>query len=308
MQRWSEDPGNERPDWLRVWWLAIRPKTLWAAVAPVVIGLAMAADAGGLRPVAAALTLLASVLVQIGTNLANDVSDFLKGADTKNRKGPTRATQAGWVSPRGMMAATAIAFGGAALASVYLVWIGGWPIVVIAVASILSGIGYTAGPFPLGYNGLGDVFVLVFFGPVAVGGTYYLQTGAVTPGVLIAGLAPGLLSTAILVVNNLRDIDEDRDAGKRTLAVRFGRRFARAQYAACLLFSALVPPVLIVVEGWYHGTLIASLALVVLGVPLLRTIFRETDAAKLNPALGGTARLLILYSVFFSVAWVLAHP
>lgn len=293
-----------QPSSFQIWWLAARPKTLWAGVAPVVIGLAMAAGDGSFHGLRAAMTLLGAVLIQIGTNFSNDLSDFVKGADTEHRQGPVRATQAGWVTPRQMGIATLLTFGLALLVSAYLVAVAGWPIAVIGILAVACGIGYTAGPYPLGYLGLGDLFVLTFFGPVAVAGTYFVQTGGVRPAPVIAGLAPGLLSVAILAVNNLRDIDQDREAGKRTLAVRFGRAFARFEYLACILGAAAVPLALVLIEAWYHAAAAASVVLAVLAIGPVRTVFTRHDGPSLNPVLGGTARLLLIYSLVFSAGWL----
>ena len=286
-----------------LWWVAARPKTLWAAVAPVLIGAAMAYAVQPLHIVALAFTLLGALLIQIGTNFCNDYADFKKGADTDDRIGPLRLTQAGLVSPAAMLAATVIAFTLAGACSVYLIARSGWPIAVIGVASITSGALYTAGPRPLGYMGLGDLFVLIFFGPVAVGGTYFIQTGALTAPVLLAGFAPGLLSVAILVVNNLRDIDGDRQAGKRTLAVRFGPGFARAQYLTCVIGAVAITPVLVVWEGRHPAPVIASVVTLALSVTPIKTVFCTTAGSALNPILAATARMLLVYSILFSLGW-----
>ena len=226
---------------VKVWVLASRPRTLPAAVAPVVVGMALANAHGLLArgPVLAAM--LGACFIQIGTNFANDYFDFKSGADTAERMGPLRVTQAGLVTPAQIKAATAIAFGLAMLCGLYLTWVGGWPIVVIGLLSILSGIAYTGGPFPLGYNGLGDLFVFIFFGLVAVGGTYYVQALGYNPMALAVAVPVGLLSTAIIVVNNLRDVDTDVVAGKRTLAVMFGKGFAKAEYVTLLALAYLMP-------------------------------------------------------------------
>lgn len=287
-----------------IWLLAIRPKTLWASVAPVMVGLALAYGAGPIHWFTAAVTLIGALLIQIGTNFSNDYSDFQKGADTTERQGPLRVTQAGLISPAGMLRATIFVFALAGLTSAYLVSSAGWPIAVIGIAAVVSGVLYTAGPFPLGYLGLGDLFVFIFFGPVAVGGTYFIQRGAVSWPVLVAGLAPGLLSVAILVVNNLRDIEGDRAAGKKTLAVRFGPLFVRMEYLFCILVSAAIPVVLVVWMGWHHVAALASLVLIVGALPAIRKVFKHTDGKNLNPVLGWTARLLLIYSLVFSIAWV----
>ena len=288
---------------MRVWLLAARPKTLWASVAPVAIGVGMAyADRVHHWPSAVAC-LLCAMLVQIATNFWNDYCDHAKGADTAERVGPTRATQAGWVSPAAMKQASLLTFGLTALVSAYLVHRGGWPFIWIGVASILSGLLYTGGPRPLGYLGLGDIFVLVFFGPVAVAGTYYAQALRVTHEVLFAGIAPGLLSTAVLVVNNLRDRETDARAGKRTLIVRFGERFGQTEYFFCLAGASFVPFVLYA-KSHQHVNSLAACATILAGWPGIRAVFSRSGTA-LNPILGFTALLLLLYAFLFIVGWIL---
>jgi 1,4-dihydroxy-2-naphthoate octaprenyltransferase len=289
---------------LRPWILAARPKTLWASVAPVAMGTAMAYRAGGFDLAAACCALASAFFIQIGTNYCNDVADFLKGADGASRAGPTRATAAGLVTPRQMTIATALAFALAALAAAYLVWRAGWPLALVGALSIASGVLYTAGPKPLAYLGLGDVFTLVFFGPVAVAGTYYVQTLAWSWTPVVAGLAPGLLSAAILAVNNLRDIEGDARAGKRTLAVRFGPAFARWEYTLCIAGSAVVTFVLV---RFLHAppNAAASALTVFAAVPAFKTIWGPRDATALNNLLAYTALLMLLYAMLFSVGWVL---
>jgi len=288
---------------LRTWLLAARPKTLAAAIAPVLIGTAMAYADGALYPPAALVALVCAILIQVGTNFVNDYADFFKGADTAGRLGPVRVTQAGLVTPQTMRTAIILVFTAACIGGLYLILRGGWPILLIGVLSILSGILYTAGSRPLGYLGLGDVFVLIFFGPVAVAGTYYVQALTVTPQALIAGVAPGLFSVAILVVNNLRDIEGDRSVGKLTLAVRFGKRFAQWQYVVSVVFACLVPVLLVVSFQGSAFVLLASSVLFA-ALPAFRAVFTQTGAA-LNPILGTTGKLLLLYSVLFSIGWVL---
>lgn len=288
----------------RVWLLALRPKTLWAAVAPVLMGTAMAFSDGKLHWPSAAVALLGALLIQIGTNFANDYFDYVHGADDGSRLGPTRATQAGWVTPRAMKHAFILVFALAFVLGLYLVWRGGWPIFVAGVLSILFGVLYTGGPFPLGYNGLGDLFVLIFFGPVAVGGTYYVQALDINSIVLIAGLAPGLISTAILTVNNLRDIHTDRAAGKKTLVVRFGVTFARWEYLLSFLLACLLPILLAVMKGGGYYSII-TVGVLLAALPAIRTVFRESGSPVLNGVLADTGKLLLLYSVAFSVGWVL---
>jgi 1,4-dihydroxy-2-naphthoate octaprenyltransferase len=292
------------PSRLSIWIEAARPKTLWAAVAPVVIGTALACDEGGFASLPAIAALVGAILIQIGTNFANDYYDFTKGADEGERLGPTRATQAGLVAPESMKRATMIAFALAIGVGVYLVYVGGWPIVTIGLLSVFFGVIYTAGPFALGYKGLADLFVLLFFGPVAVGGTYYVQTLTITPEVLILGLAPGLLSVALLTVNNLRDIDNDRQSGKRTLAVRCGQRFAQGEFVACLVLACFIPTIV----HWYRGghPFIQLMPLLLLGsIPALKILFGYTDGRQLNQVLAATGKLLIFQAVLFSILWLL---
>ena len=292
------------PSAIQIWFLAIRPKTLWAAVSPVLIGTAMAFKTGGAHWSSAFAALLGALLIQIGTNLANDYFDFQKGADHGGRVGPMRVTQAGLVKPQTMNQAIALTFALTVFVSAYLVLRGGWPIVVIGVLSILSGIFYTAGRYPLGYLGLGELFVFIFFGPVAVGGTYYVQTLNINWIVVIAGLAPGLLSVAILTVNNLRDIDSDRKAGKKTLAVRFGHAFARGEYLASIIGAFIIPIVLVATTGenWYC---LSTMVLSFFAALLIQKVFKSADGPTLNGVLADTGKLTILYSVVFSLGWVL---
>ena len=210
-------------NYLQVWLSAIRPKTLGAAVSPILIGTTMAFADGKGHALAALAALLGALLIQIGTNFSNDYYDYIKGADTEERLGPVRVTQSGQVRPKTMLRNFVMVFGLATLVGIYLVFRGGWPVVIIGILSIASGILYTGGPWPLGYLGLGDLFVLIFFGPVAVAGTFYVQALEITPVVIFAGLGPGLLATALLAVNNLRDEPTDKKVGKLTLAVRFGQ-------------------------------------------------------------------------------------
>jgi 1,4-dihydroxy-2-naphthoate octaprenyltransferase len=288
-----------RPLQLAVWFHAARPRTLWASVSPVVVGTALAFSVGRGHWPSAATALVAALLIQIGTNLANDLHDFERGADTAERIGPARVTQSGLVSARRMRAAVGIVFGLAILAGVPLVLRGGIPILCIGILSILSGLAYTAGPRPLGYIGLGDPFVFFFFGLVPVAGTYYVQALGLTPGAVWAGVPMGCLATAILDVNNLRDIETDRLAGKRTLAVRMGRAGTRAQYAVLLGVSACVPAAGAALGALPVGTLLAS-ASIAAGWPDLRRVLASEDGPTLNRALAGTARLQGLYAAAFA--------
>ncbi|MBI3618010.1 MAG: 1,4-dihydroxy-2-naphthoate polyprenyltransferase [Candidatus Omnitrophica bacterium] len=286
------------------WLLAVRPKTLPAGVAPVLMGTIMAFGDGIGHVPTALVCLLTALLLQIGTNLANDYYDFKKGADTIDRVGPTRVTQAGLIPPEQVKAAFIGVFALAALASVWLVMRGGWPIAVLAVLAILSGIFYTAGRHPLGYMGLGDLLVFIFFGPVAVAGTYYVQSLELNSAIVFAGVAPGLFSVAILTVNNLRDIDSDRKSGKNTLAVRFGRGFALSEYLFCVL-GACVVPVFIYMFIEDHLLILVSSAISLAAIPTIKTVLTRTEGVALNAALASTARLLLIYSVLFATGWLL---
>jgi len=287
-----------------IWLAASRPKTLWAAVVPVLIGTAMAYADGFFHVPAALAALAGALLIQIGTNLSNDYSDFQKGADTEDRQGPMRVTQAGLVTPQAVRNATVLVFALSVLSGVYLIWRGGWPVLWIGVFSILSGVFYTAGPKPLGYLGLGDLFVLIFFGPVAVGGTYYVQALSINPVVLIAGLGPGLLSVALLSVNNLRDVDEARKANKKTLAVRFGRTFAQWEYITCVVGATLIPVLLYALTGQRIWTL-ACLLILPPAWPAFKVVLTQVGGEALNPMLAATAKLSILYSLLLAITWVL---
>lgn len=289
---------------LKNWWMALRPKTLTAALAPVLMGTAMAYGDGLEHFPTAALCLLAALTIQIGTNIANDYYDFKKGADTSERIGPTRVTQAGLIAPGAVRNAFIVVFAVSFLACVALAYRGGWPVIVLSIVSILSGILYTAGPKPLGYIGLGDAFVLIFFGPVALAATYYLQSYELNSAVVIAGLGPGLISMAILTVNNYRDIDSDAKSGKRTLAVRFGRTFAQFEYMACLLLAALVPVLIYIFIEDHKHILWASLS-ALLAIPGIHAITTSTDGKVLNQLLGYTGKILLVYSVVFSIGWIL---
>lgn len=284
--------------------LAIRPKTLPASLAPVMIGTAMAYGDGVVHWPSAFFCAFGALMIQIATNLVNDYCDFKKGADTSERKGPMRVTQAGLIKPKTVLLFAGIAFVLAIAASVYLYSRGKTPILIIAVLSIISGIFYTAGKKPLGYLGLGDVFVFVFFGPVAVGGTYYVQALDMNWSLVLAGIAPGALSAAILAVNNLRDMNEDRKADKKTLAVRFGAGFAQSQYIVCVMLAMVTPFIVFCLTHDHLGMVIAS-ASGLLAIPMIKTVCQYTHPTQLNEVLAETGRLLIVYSFLFSLGWVL---
>ena len=283
------------------WILAARPKTLLAALSPVSIGAMLAIRDGDFHLWAVLGALLCAVSVQIGTNFCNDYCDFFQGADTDARKGPTRAVQSGLISPRSMLVATVLMFAITAIAAFYLYLRAGWPFLVLGAFSILFGVLYTAGRYSLAYLGIADPFVLFFFGPVAVAGTDYAQSLSLDWGAAVAGLGPGLIATGLLVVNNLRDIDEDREANKRTLAVRFGKRFSRLQYTACIFGAAIVPVVFATMEGLgvLSGPAIASLV-VIPGLYIINRVW-SNEGVALRPCLGMTAGLLLFYTILFCV-------
>jgi len=263
-------------------------------------GPAMAALAGGL-------------LIQIATNLANDYYDFFKGSDTAERPGPVRVTQAGLLSPRSVWRGMALTMGAAFLIGVYLVAVGGWPVAVIGLLSLGFAVGYTGGPYPLSYHGLGDVGVFIFFGLAATAGTYYVQALAWSADAIVAGVGMGAFSTAILVVNNHRDRETDGAAGKRTLAVRFGDRFSVAQYFACLAVAAAVPIAGIAAMGWSPWTLLSLagwLPCIPAGSRVVAVIREQggVDRRTLNPALGQTARGVAFYGAGLAVGILLGTP
>lgn len=293
------------PTW-KVWLLAARLRTLGAALAPVLIGSALAFGDGYRSWLAALAAALGATLIQIGTNFANDYFDFLKGADTSERIGPTRVTQAGLVSPKQVRNAFLLTFALSALPGLYLIYCGGWPILLIGLLSVASGILYTAGPFALAYLGLGDLFVLIFFGVVATVGTYYVQSASYTQPVLLASMAPGLLSMAILTVNNLRDRLTDAKSNKRTLAVRFGAGFARWEYLLCWLGASLVPWLIYFLTPQKAPFSLLASGIILLALPAIRTVWRLDSDPALNPILGQTGKLLLIYSLVFSLGWLLS--
>lgn len=296
----SGTPGTPgTPGTFGRWVMATRPATLTAAATPVLVGTACAHAVGGFRPGPALAALTGAFLLQIGANLANDLFDFEKGADTAERLGPTRVVQSGLLSPSAVRAGMAVTFGLALLVGAYLVWVAGPVIVLIGLLSIAAAVAYTGGPYPLAYNALGDIAVLLFFGFVAVGGTAFVQVGHVPTLAWIAAIPVGTLTTAILVVNNVRDIETDARAGKRTLAVRLGRRGAVAEYAL-LIAAAYAVPVALVLAGRLSAWGLLPLATAPLAIQLFRRV-RHQRGRALNPALGGTARLLFLFGALFAL-------
>src|SRR4051812_10189205 len=285
--------------------MAARPRTLPAAIAPVLVGTALAGSQGEFRPLAFVAALVGSIFIQIGTNLSNDSSDARRGADTEERLGPVRVTAGGLVPPRKVLVATWLAFGIAVAAGAYLIALVGWELLAIGAASILAGVLYTGGPRPYGYEGLGEVFVFTFFGLVAVVGSYYVQTEDLTGLAFALAVPVGLLSAAILMVNNIRDIDTDRRARKRTLAVRLGRRRAIAVFAATLWLAVAWDAVVAIVEG--EPWIALPLVCFALVPPLSRTVATRTDGPALNGALARTGMLLAVFSVLLSAGLLLAY-
>ena len=280
--------------------MAARPRTLPAAVAPVLVGTAAAQlVSDDVRWGAFIGALLGSILIQIGTNLANDYSDAKRGADSADRLGPVRVTSSGLIAPRRVLHATWIAFAAALAVGIYLATVAGWEILVVGAVSIAAGVLYTGGPRPYGYAGLGEVFVFVFFGLVAVNGSYYVQLEELDLLPFLLSIPVGLLSTAILVVNNVRDLDTDARAGKRTLAVRLGRVRTRMLYVALVAGSfAFLPVALLIGDGPAEGLL--ALAAAPLALAPARAVRARTDGPALNGALAGTGMLLAVFSVLLA--------
>lgn len=296
-------PHGVAKDSLKAWLLATRPATLTVGVIPVIIGIAVAYTMHAVRVWPALAALFGAIFIQIGTNLANDVFDYEKGADTAERLGPLRVTQAGLIAPHNVRLGMYVSFALATLMGIYLTWSSGPVILLIGVLSIASGIAYTGGPYPLGYNGLGDLFVFVFFGLVAVCGTVFVETGSVPALAVWASLPVGALATAVLVVNNLRDGPTDVKAGKRTLVVRFGRTFGLVEYFALISLAYLVP-IHLVLSGLLGRTGLLPLLSVPLAIPLCLSVLRD-HGAVLNKTLAGTAKLVLLFGLLFALGMVL---
>ena len=290
---------------LRLWLVAARPRTLPAAVAPVLVGTALARTEGTFHWLRFACALVGSVFIQVGTNLANDYSDARRGADTEDRLGPVRVTAGGLMPPRRVLFGTWVAFGIAVAAGAYLIAVAGFELLLVGAASIAAGVLYTGGPRPYGYEGLGELFVFLFFGVVAVVGSYYVQVERLEWEAFALSVPVGLLAAAILVVNNVRDVDTDRRAGKRTLAVRVGRLHARRLYAA-MLVVAFVAPIVVWAAGGLSAWILLSLLALPLAPPLVRTVGTRTDGASLNAALAGTGQLLAVFSLFLSAGTLLS--
>jgi 1,4-dihydroxy-2-naphthoate polyprenyltransferase len=306
-----------RPSFARTWVLAARPHTLPAAVAGVAVGIGAGLAVGApLRPDTAVGCVLVALLLQVLANFANDLSDFRRGADTPDRQGPLRVAASGLVSERQLEAAIAITIGTAGLVGLYLAWVGGPALLALGVLSVVAALAYTGGPFPYGYKALGEVFVFLFFGLVAVAGTAYLQALRFDALFVVAAVPPGALITAILVVNNLRDIPTDTVAGKRTLAVILGKRRTQGEFGTLLGVAYAVPALLVLgwLAGWTPSGAAAPLTPLVLlplltlpmASPLLRAVRDFGEPRELNLVLKGTARLALWFSVLFAVGLAVA--
>jgi 1,4-dihydroxy-2-naphthoate octaprenyltransferase len=284
---------------VRIWVMAARMRTLPAAVAPVLVGTSLALGAGHFRPLAFVAALLGAVFIQVGTNLSNDYSDARRGADTEDRLGPVRVTAGGLVPPRQVLIATYVSFGLAVACGAYLVAVAGPELIAVGAASILAGVLYTGGPRPYGYEGLGEVFVFLFFGVVAVAGSYFVQVQELPWQAFMCAVPVGLLASAILVVNNVRDLETDRRAGKRTLAVRLGRKRTRGLYTAMIAGAFVTAPL-----PWAFGSMTAWLLLCWAVIPLagglVRIMQTRTDGPALNGALAKTGALQLAFCLLLA--------
>jgi 1,4-dihydroxy-2-naphthoate octaprenyltransferase len=287
--------------------MAARPRTLPAAIAPVVVGTALAGYVGSFHVLRLIAALVGAIFIQVGTNLSNDYSDARRGADTEDRLGPVRVTAGGLVPPQRVLVATYVSFGVAVLAGIYLIAVAGWLLLVIGAASILAGVLYTGGPRPYGYEGLGELFVFLFFGIVAVAGSFFVQVTHLRWEAFALAVPVGLLAAAILVVNNVRDIDTDRRAGKRTLAVRLGRERTQVLYAAMIYGAYVLAPV-----TWLFGPLEAWMLLPLLSLPialpLVRLVRNRTDGPALNGALAQTGMLQLTFCMLLAAGALLSRP
>jgi 1,4-dihydroxy-2-naphthoate octaprenyltransferase len=291
---------------VRIWLMAARPRTLPAAIAPVLVGTALAGFGHVFHPLRFLAALLGAVFIQVGTNLSNDYSDARRGADAEDRLGPVRVTAGGLVPPKQVLIATYVSFGLAVLAGVYLIVVAGWLLLVIGAASILAGVLYTGGPRPYGYEGLGELFVFLFFGVVAVAGSFFVQVKHLDWEAFALSVPVGLLAAAILVVNNIRDIDSDRRASKRTLAVKLGRPRTRLLFAGVVYLAFLLAPV-----TWIFGPVKPWVMLTWLALPLAAAVVRivrtRTDGPSLNGALARSGMLQLAFCVLLSVGLLLSR-
>jgi 1,4-dihydroxy-2-naphthoate octaprenyltransferase len=290
---------------VRIWLMAARVRTLPAAIAPVLVGTSLAGYQHVFHPLRFIAALVGAIFIQVGTNLSNDYSDARRGADTEDRLGPVRVTAGGLVPPGQVLRATYVSFGVAVLAGIYLVAVAGWELLLVGAASILAGVLYTGGPRPYGYEGLGEVFVFLFFGIVAVAGSYFVQVKHLNWEAFALAVPVGLLAAAILVVNNIRDIDTDRRAGKRTLAVRLGRARTRTLFAVIVYGAFVLAPV-----TWLFGPLSAWLLLSWLTIPLaaevVRAVRNHTDGPTLNATLARSGLLQLTFCVLLSAGLLLS--
>ncbi|MCH9630616.1 MAG: 1,4-dihydroxy-2-naphthoate octaprenyltransferase [Chlamydiia bacterium] len=282
----------------KLWIYAARPKTLTIGLAPILIGTSLAIQAGSFNLLVFFWTLLGALMIQVGTNYSNDYFDYLKGADKESRKGTMKVLQSGLVSKKAMKTAFILCFSIAAIASIILTMRGGVILLVVGSICILFSLLYTAGPMPLAYLGLGDVFVLVFYGPVATIFTFYLQTLHFDAAAFIASFAPGLLGVAVITVNNLRDIAEDKLASKKTLPVRFGKKFAKIHYTVMIIATFFIPILYVFYTGAHYFCILASLVML-FAVPLIKHIFTYNDPKTLNATLASTAKLIVPYTLLF---------
>lgn len=293
------------PNVIRIWLLAARLRTLPVGLAPVLVGTALAGAEGEFHPLRFVAAVLGALFIQVGANLSNDYSDARRGADTEDRLGPVRVTAGGLVPPRQVLIATYVTFGFAVVCGAYLIAVAGWQLLLVGVASIIAGVLYTGGPRPYGYDGLGELFVFLFFGVVAVAGSYFVQTEALEWEAFALAAPVGLLASAVLVVNNYRDMDTDRRAGKRTLAVRLGRDRTRVLFAAMVYGSYLLTP-----ATWLFGELgpwvLLPLLTLPLAAPVVRIVRNRTDGPTLNEALAKTGMLELLFCVLLSAGVLLS--
>lgn len=288
---------------IHLWILASRPKTLPAAFVPVLVGSSIAYNQGKFYPLYSLIALICSLLIQIGTNFTNDLYDHLKGADTEKRKGPLRVLSAGLISPNEMKLAIVLVFGLTFLLGLYLVYVTDWKIFVIGVFSIIAGLAYTAGPYPLAYHGLGDLFVFLFFGIIGTMGTYYLHHQEFTFVSFLVSLPVGALITNILIVNNYRDVEEDKQAGKNTLAVILGRKFSRYEYIFFLLLAFFIPFILYFKFN-FNATIFLPYVTLPLAIILVKMIFNFQEQ-QLNKTLDVSAKYSALYGILFSVGMII---
>jgi len=313
------EAGEKRCSKWDAWWIAVRPHTLPAAASPVGVGMALAYEGGVFAPAPACLALLGALLIQAGTNLANDYFDAERGVDDRRTEGFTRVTSSGLLEPDDVWNGMVIAFAGAVAAGVYLVYVGGLPILIVGITGIFFGIAYSGGPMPFGSIGLGDLMVFLYFGVIAVSGTYYVQSAAIRAGpfpvgipdgtlsgpVLVASLPAAAFSTAILVVNNIRDLDTDRAAGKTTLAVLIGRTASRVEFTLLLVLPHVVP-VCLWGAGTFPSVILLPLISAPAAVPVGQTVWTNDTGKALNRALSGTGKLLLVHSLLFSAGLLAA--